>query len=89
MSELNIFILILIFAGILGGSFLFRKFIAKSPPEQTGRKTRYKTLFIIGAIFLPAGIVISLSQDNFAYNGLSALGLIYMFAGLANRDKWE
>ena len=89
MPEVNVLVFVLVFIGILGGSFLFRKFISKTPPPQTERKTRYKTLFIIGAIFIPAGIVLSLSQDNFAYNGLSGLGLIYLFLGLENRDKWE
>jgi hypothetical protein len=49
----------------------------------------HKTFFILAACFLQADSAISLSSDNFAFSGLSAMGLIYLFIGLANRDKRE
>lgn len=44
--------------------------------------TDYRSLFIMGIIWLPAGIAIG----NY---GLSAMGLAFMIAGGLNKDKWK
>ena len=61
----------------------------KKKPDSDPNKTDYKTFFIIGACFIPAGIAISLSSGEFSYNALSILGFIYLIFGLANKDKWK
>jgi len=48
---------------------------------DNGKKTNYHTLFIMGIIFTGAGIAIGLGPMMF-------LGLIFMFIGLLNRNKW-
>jgi hypothetical protein len=42
----------------------------------------YRTLFIIGIIWLPAGFAI----HNYA---LSAIGLVFLIISLLNRKKWK
>jgi len=48
---------------------------------ENAKKTHYQRLFIMGIIFTGAGIAIGLGPMMF-------LGLIFMFIGLLNRDKW-
>lgn len=49
--------------------------------ESMFSKTDYKTLFILGITFTGAGIAIGLVP-------MMILGLIFMFVGGINRDKW-
>jgi len=49
----------------------------------------YRSLFNLGFIFLPVGVVLGLSTGEFFYNGLTILGMIYVIVGFANRDKWK
>ena len=52
--------------------------------------TDYYTLFIIGIVWLPFGIVMKFLDGNlFVGNLFILLGLIYSLMGLANRDKWK
>ena len=44
--------------------------------------TNYRTLFIIGIVWLPIGI----ATKN---PGLWGVGLTFFIAGLVNKDKWE
>ena len=56
----------------------------------------YRTLFILGVIFLPLGVIYGII---YAASGLQvllvlclafiAMGLIYSVIGLANRSKWN
>jgi hypothetical protein len=45
-------------------------------------KTDYRTLFIIGIVWLGAGV----PAKNYA---LSAMGLVFLILGIINKDKWE
>ena len=44
--------------------------------------TDYRVFFVLGLIWLPMGI----ATDN---PGLWGLGAVFLFVGLANRDKWQ
>ena len=48
--------------------------------------TDYHNLFIIGIIWLSAGIPIGVTTKNY---GLMALGLIFMAVGMLNKKKWK
>ena len=68
---------------------VYRIFQKRKDPNFEPKDLEYKTFFILGACFLPAGIAISLSSGEFSYNALSLLGVIYLIIGLANKDKWK
>lgn len=53
---------------------------------QGNRKTDYRSLFILGMIFIPAGIFLLLI-GNAGY-GLIGLGSVWAVAGYINKDKW-
>lgn len=53
----------------------FRKKGVKREPD-------YRTLFILGIIWLPMGIPLK----NYAF---TAMGLAFMIIGLVNKDKWK
>jgi hypothetical protein len=46
----------------------------------------YRALFVMGIIWLGAGIPLGISTGN---SGLWVMGLIFFMIGLLNRDKWE
>ena len=48
----------------------------------------YRAFYILGIIFTPLGIVLSVVV-TWALLGITALGVIYLIIGLANRDKWK
>ncbi len=51
--------------------------------SKTGQaKPDYRTMFIMGVVWLPAGVAL----DN---PGLWGMGIVFMIAGLVNKDKWE
>jgi len=68
---------------------VYRIMQKKNNPDVEQQGINYKTFFILGACFLPAGIAISLSSGEFSYNALSVLGFIYLILGIANKDKWN
>jgi len=88
LSDIVVLILGFIALAILLGGVVFRVSKEKTKDGDVN-SPNYKTFFILGACFLPVGITIALSTDNIAFNGIAALGLIYMIIGLANKDKWE
>ena len=83
----NIFLILgfIVFAILLG--FIVYLIVQKRKNTEGLQQINYKTFFILGACFLPAGIAISLSSDYNAFSVLSGLGLIYLIIGLKNRDK--
>lgn len=85
----NIFLILgfIVFAILLG--FIVSIIVQKRKNTEGLQQINYKTFFILGACFLPAGIAISLSSNNNAFSVLSGLGLIYLVISLKNRDKWE
>ncbi|HUV24914.1 MAG TPA: hypothetical protein VMW26_05755, partial [Methanomassiliicoccales archaeon] len=48
----------------------------------------YRAFYFLGIIFTPLGIVLSVVV-TWALLGITALGVIYLIIGLANRDKWK
>ena len=60
---------------LLAVLFLLSRKINKRPPD-------YYNFFIFGIIWLPLGILFNNSV-------LWMLGLIFLIAGLVNKDKWE
>jgi len=78
MSEkLWIMIVILGLLILLGGVFL-----VISLTNKKKRKVDYYSLFVMGIIWFPLGIV-------FENSLFFILGLLFMVTGLANKDKWE
>lgn len=59
--------------------------------KKSGREPRtdYRALFIMGIIFMGAGVSLAVSIDNPGMFGLSAMGFIYMIVGITHRDQWE
>jgi len=57
-------------------------FVAIYMKRKTKTPTDYYTLFVIGIIWLAAGIPIK----NYA---LSAMGAAFMITGLVNKSKWK
>lgn len=64
-------------------AILLTLFIMKpsSKNKELKRIPNYKALFTIGVIWLPIGVA---SKNP----GLWGMGLVFLIAGLANRDKW-
>ena len=52
-------------------------------------EVNYKAFFILGIVFLPVGVTLSISTKNPGLIGISGLGAAYLAIGLANRDKWK
>jgi len=57
-------------------------FIAVNRQGKGSVAPNYRTLFILGMIWLPAGF----ATENPAF---WVMGLFFLIIGLANRDKWE
>jgi uncharacterized iron-regulated membrane protein len=58
--------------------------------RQQGKpvETDYYTLFVMGMIFLPVGLVLMITLD-LGYGGIAGLGAIYIIAGWLRRDQWK
>jgi len=53
------------------------------------RPTDYRSFFIMGVIWLPAGVIFLLLEGSSSMGPLFLImGLAYTIIGLANRDKW-
>ena len=64
-------------------------FVWKLKKNNWHHQADYRTLFIMGVIFLPFGAVMMITTENPGMIGISGLGAAYIAAGLANRDKWD
>jgi len=52
--------------------------------------TDYYAFFQMGIIFLPIGIVLSLTLDNFSMvNVFTIIGIIYLIIGLSHKKEWK
>ena len=63
----------------------------ESDEQQTEAETNtanYQALFVIGITFMGAGVALMVSTGP-AMLGLTAVGIVFMIVGLANRDKWQ
>lgn len=69
---------------ILLGAVVWKIRKGNSPGE-----VNYKAFFILGIVFLPVGVTLSISTKNPGLLGISGLGVAYLAIGLANRDKWK
>lgn len=58
---------------------------------KKGKKLRpdYYSLFIMGVIWLPAGILMKIFIPNSIGNVFLVLGAIYFVIGLMHRDEWR
>ena len=58
--------------------------------RQQGKpvETDYYTLFVMGMIFLPVGLVLMITFDM-GYGGIAGLGAIYIIVGWLRRDQWK
>jgi len=46
----------------------------------------YRAFFMMGAVWLPFGIVFYITSKNIVF---LAMGLVFFITGLANKDKWK
>ena len=82
-------LILLIIAGLLTLLGLFLVFfLRKKRKEGSMEEPDYRVFFIQGIVFTPMGIVLSIIV-TWALLGITALGVIYLIIGLANRDKWK
>jgi len=93
MNDTTTFMSLILGIGILV-TLLMIVFLRKSKKEVKKGETDYRAFFVIGAAFLPTGIVMMLAyfltELPFEIGlPLIALGLIYLIIGLVNRDKWK
>ena len=60
----------------------------KDEMNKQKRKANYSAFFIFGIVFivLGLGLLSAVGSPGFAFLGV---GLTFMMAGLANRDKWS
>ena len=52
-----------------------------------GQEINYKAIFVVGFVFVSAGIAISIAAGP-AGIGLLGIGIAFIAIGLGNRDKW-
>ena len=93
MNDPTTIISLLLGIGILV-TLLMVVILRKSRNEGKTGKTDYRAFLMMGAAFLPTGIVMMLAyfltELPFEIGlPLVALGLIYLVIGLVNRDKWK
>jgi len=58
------------------------KYVKKKEPD-------YRAFFCVGFVFMPAGIALMIGNKNPGLLGITALGILYIVFGLANKDKWK
>lgn len=74
----------LIIVGVLVALLLWKLRHEKKPKEEPN----YLAFFIMGISFLPMGIIFTAAISP-VFIIFTAMGLIYMTIGLANKDKWK
>jgi len=88
MDEWIIITLVLI--GVVFVIALIAAFVAwKKRKKDKKEEPDYRVIYSVGFVFLPAGIALMISTRNPGLLGVSALGIVYIAIGLANRDKWK
>ena len=73
--------------GVLIGVFILRKRILYENSNKQG-DVDYRSFFVIGLTYIGAGVALSVSLRNPGFFGISGIGIVYMFIGLKNQDKW-
>ena len=87
MNGIPIVLLTIIIGFILLGvlvAFLVRKLKSEGITEEPD----YRAFVIMGICFLPVGVIFA-SAVSPGFLGITAMGLIYLAIGLANRNKWK
>ena len=84
----------LIVAILLASGILMVLKLRKRRKEGEPTKPDYRSFFVMGIIWVPAGIVMTIVSFMLQipfYVGLLLLGIgaIYLAIGLSNRDKWR
>lgn len=54
--------------------------------RKNGGLTDYRALYIMGAIWMPLGIMFWINQSNPAF---FVMGALFLFIGAKNKDKWD
>lgn len=60
----------------------------KERKEGREAKTDYRALFVLGMIFIGAGIALQSILNNAGMFGITGLGFVYVITSLANRAQW-
>jgi hypothetical protein len=82
-------LILLIIAGLLTLiGLVVLLFLLKKRGKGAMEELDYRAFFILGIVFTPMGIVLSVIV-TWALMGITALGVMYLIIGLANRDKWK
>jgi amino acid transporter len=81
MISANLFVLIALI--LLALIFIIGLIFSKKDKKK---KIDYHNFFIIGIVWLGAGIAIGISTGNY---GLFAIGLIFTIMGLAHKKEWK
>jgi hypothetical protein len=63
--------------------------IKKNGWKDKNKGPDYRVIYSVGFVFMPAGIALMISTGNPGLLGITALGIIYIAIGLANKDKWK
>ncbi len=71
---------------ILGTLVLFSLGIILLVKKGKKRKINYYNFFIIGIVWMGAGIALGVSSKNYA---LFIMGLVFMIMGLAHKKEWK
>lgn len=82
-------VVVLVVLGVLALAHLVGVFVWKKRKGGNEGEVDYKSFFIIGVVFLSAGVTLSISTKNPGLFGLSGLGAAYLAIGLTNREKWK
>jgi uncharacterized membrane protein len=88
MDEWILLTIILGAIAVIVGVFVLFMMMQKKKKDGTYKEPDYRAFFIMGICFLPMGLIFT-TVISPAFNGLLAIGIIYMLIGLANRDKWN
>ena len=81
-------IITLVLAGIMLVLGVIVIFVMQKKSKRK-KETDYRALYSIGFVFIPAGIALMIATKNPGLLGITALGIVYMSIGLANKDKWK
>jgi len=79
----GIILIILVVFGVIAGVLAYKN-------KGKKRGLDYYNFFIMGAIWLPFGILMKFIEGSESIGNIFfILGLIYFVIGLSNKDKWE
>lgn len=76
-------IVVLIFLGLIMSLVLIKN-------KDKKQKTNYYSLFVMGAIWVPFGLIMSYLEKESMIGGLFfILGWIYFVIGILHKDEWD